>query len=190
MRALNLMVDIDEVIFPIGDSVHLISHEFGLHDNSEPWRNWSAHQQYGCHPDEWWPMWTIFAERGGYINTPPIPGRVEALRHLYLDGHTINLVTARGFMQHADEIRTWTAQWLEEFAVPHHRLVFARDKVAAQAETGAYDLAVDDSPKNYEHLLSAGVNVWLQTHTHNEAYEAECRVDDLWQFAKIAERLS
>ena len=190
MKRLNLMVDIDEVLFPLGDSIHALAHEAGLHDNSEPWLMWEAYLQYGCEPDVYWDLWGDFAAAGGYAHTPPIPGSVEALRHLYFEGHTINLVTARGFMKNAENIRRWTPEWIEEFAVPHHTLTFAKDKVAAQAELGAYDVAIDDSPKNYLALEDAGVNVWMQTHSHNQAFDATCRVRDVWQWAAIVDKVA
>lgn len=190
MKRLNLMVDIDEVIFPLGDSIHEIGHEMGLHDNSMPWSMWEAWHQYGCDAEAYWALWDVFVERDGYRQTPPIQHQVEALRHLYFEGHTINLVTARGFMAHADNIRLWTPEWLEEYAVPHHTLTFSKDKAAEQATLGAYDLAIDDSPKNYGTLLDAGVNVWLQDHPHNHDFDAECRVKDLWEWANVAAKLA
>lgn len=190
MKPLNLMIDIDEVIFPLIDSIHDLAFEAGLHDGTQPCSAWQAWEQYGCRQDQYWDLWVTFAARDGYTKTPPIQHQLEALRHLYFEGHTINLVTARGFMANADKIRKWTPEWIEEYAVPHHTLTFAKDKAGAQRILGAYDLAVDDSPKNYESLLDAGVNVWLQDHTHNAAYDADCRVPDLWEFARVAEKLS
>lgn len=193
MKSLNLMVDIDEVIFPLGDTIHAIGYEEGLHDNSMPWSMWEAWHQYGCDEGAYWRLWDIFVERDGYRQTPPIERQVEALRHLYFEGHRINLVTARGFMAHAEEIRLWTPEWLEEYAVPHHTLTFSKNKPAEQAVLGAYDLAIDDSPKNYLALEESGVNVWLQRHAHNTAFEADqdvAAVDDLWEWAKVVERLS
>ena len=190
MTGLNLMVDIDEVIFPLGDTIHAIGHAEGLHDNSMPWSMWEAWHQYGCDAEAYWRLWDLFVERDGYRVTPPIPGRLEALRFLYWEGHTINLVTARGFMKHSEDIRRWTPEWLEEFGVPHHRLIFAKDKVAAQAEAGAFDLAIDDSPRNYTMLENAGVNVWLQDHPHNRDFDAEARVADLWEWTTVVDKLN
>lgn len=187
MRALNLMVDIDEVVFPLGDSIHEIAHEFGLHDNSEPWKVWSAWEQYGCDPDKYWDLWITFAHRNGYLETPPIQHQAEALRHLYFEGHRINLVTARGFMANAENIKKWTPEWLEEWAIPYHTLTFSKDKPSTQNELGVFDLAIDDSPKNFEALADDGVNVWLQNHTHNKWFDTEFRVADMWEWVRIVE---
>lgn len=188
MTGLNLMVDIDEVLFPLIDSIHHLAFERGLHDGSAApeWAGWEA---YGCTEDEYWDLWVTFSARNGYLQTEPIPGQVEALRHLYLEGHKINLVTARGFFSNGDRVRRWTREWLKEFAVPHHALVFASDKVAAQAEVGAFDLAIDDSPKNYAALERGGVNVWLQDHPHNRDFTDARRVSNMWDLVKVAEGL-
>lgn len=190
MKPLNLMIDIDEVLFPLGDSIHEIGHEVGLHDNSTPWSQWEAWHQYGCDEGSYWELWKIFADRDGYTTTPPIPGQVEALRHLYFEGHRINLVTARGFFDNGDEVKAWTRQWIENFAVPLHSLTFTQDKVATQQGLGAFDLAVDDSPKHYSALEADDVNVWLQDHPHNRDFQASCRISNLWQFAATVKKVA
>lgn len=189
MKSLNLMVDIDDVLFPLIDSIHAIAVEEGLHDGSTG-PEWAGWELYGCTEERYWDLWATFSIRKGYLETPPIQRQVEALRHLYFEGHRINLVTARGFMANAKRIRRWTAEWIEEFAVPHHTLTFAKDKAATQAELGAFDLAIDDSPSNYTALEEAGVNVWLQHHHHNRLFEADARVNDLWEWVAVAEKLA
>lgn len=200
MKALDLMVDIDEVIFPMMHSVHQRAQDKGYHDGTADmaWAGWVHYRLPTGEPlpqDMYWDLWAEFALEGGYVNTPPIPGSVEALRHLMFEGHNIHLVTARGFMANADNIRAWTPQWIEEFAVPHKTLTFARDKVAAMAELGVvFDLAIDDSPKNYLALEQAGVNAWLQRHPHNRDFEASTpdvmAVDTVWDWARIVERVA
>jgi hypothetical protein len=171
----EVMVDIDDVLMPTIDSIHELARQAGLHDGTvEPsWAGWDA---YGCDEAVYWALWTQFAEEGGYVATQPIPGSVEALRRLLWAGHRIHLVTARGFMAHAEEIRAWTPQWVEEFAIPHHSLTFAQDKVAAMRSLvaprsdqayGAFDYAIDDSPRNIRALLEVGVDAYLLNHPHN-----------------------
>jgi hypothetical protein len=188
MTVLNLMVDIDEVIFPLGDSIHDLGHKAGLHDNSMPWSMWEAWKQYGCAEAAYWDLWADFSLSGGYTKTPPIQHQIEALRHLYFEGHRINLVTARGFFKNGVDVRRWTAEWIEEFAIPHHTLTFTKDKPGAQAELGRFDLAVDDSPTNYVALERDGVNVWMQAHPHNawfrRQHEDVAVVETLWDFAE------
>lgn len=182
LSAVDVMIDIDEVLMPTIDSIHLRAYEAGLHDNSEPMKTWAGYEQYGCPPGVYWDLWSDFALQGGYLTTPPIPGSVEALRRLYWEGHRIHLVTARGFMQHADEIRTWTPEWVETFAIPYHTLCFARDKVAIQGDLGVrFDYGADDSPKNFNALYADGVSMYLVNHPHNAEADIppERRVDSL-----------
>lgn len=188
-RTLDLMVDIDEVIFPMIDSIHQLAFERGLHDGTPKprWRGWEV---YGCSEQDYWDLWSDFALSGGYTSTPPIAGSVEALRDLAFEGHRIHLVTARGFMANAQRIRRWTPAWVEEFAVPHKSLTFARSKPDAMKELGVhFDLAIDDSPSNFQALQDAGVHAWLQDHPHNEEFETDFRVSHVSEWAMIAKRL-
>lgn len=187
-RPLELMVDIDDVVFPTMESIHLRAFEAGLHDGTAQmaWSGWESYtlpDGQPCPPQVYWDLWSDFALDGGYLHTEPIPGAVEALRFAMWEGHNIHLVTARGFMAHADEIRAWTPRWIETFAVPHKTLTFAKDKVGAMVELGVrFDSAIDDSPKNYEALDAAGVEVYLQDHEHNRGFDAERRVATLWEW--------
>lgn len=187
---LDLMVDIDDVVFPLIDSIHNLALEHGLHDGTEPMRQWEGWLQYGCPPERYWALWDEFTETGGYQYTPPIPGRAEALRHLHFTGHRIHLVTARGFMSHSDRIRTWTPEWVERFAIPHVSLTFAKDKVGAQIDLGVtFDAAVDDAVKNYEAMVAAGIPTWLMNHAHNEGHPTINRVPDLWTWARQVQEM-
>lgn len=188
-RTLDLMVDIDEVIFPLMDSIHQLAYERGLHDGTakQEWAGWKA---YGCTEAAYWDLWSDFAMAGGYTSTPPYDGAVEALRDLHFEGHRIHLVTARGFMKNASKIRRWTPAWIQEFAVPHASLTFARNKAHAMKELGVhFDLALDDSPSNFQTLQDAGVHAWLQSHPHNDGFETDFRVGSVAEFAMIAKRL-
>lgn len=192
----HLMVDVDDVIFPLLDSIHERARRAGLHDGSAKiaWRGWESYRLPNgepCPEQVFWDLWSEFALDGGYIHTPPIQEAAQALRWLHWEGHTIHLVTARGFMAHADDIRRWTQEWVEEFAIPHHTLTFERDKPAAQEALGVkFDFAIDDSPKNIAALTAAGVEAYLLDHEHNEADEEHRRVPDLWEWAYIIEKRS
>lgn len=196
-RPLDLMVDIDEVIFPMMETVHERARDKGYHDGSAKmaWAGWVHYRLPTGEPlpeDIYWDLWSEFALDGGYLHTEPIPGAVEALRWLAWEGHNIHLVTARGFMANAEKIKAWTPRWIENFAVPHKTLTFAKDKVAAQEALGVeFDSAIDDGPKNFTALAEAGVEVFLQDHEHNRDFEVdpERRVDTLWEWAYRLEKL-
>lgn len=207
----DVMFDIDDVLCPTIDSIHQLAYEAGLHDGSiEP--AWDGAGQYGCEPEAYWDLWSTFAASGGYVTTAPIPDAARALRELYWAGHRIHLVTARGFMAHAQEIRDWTPQWLENFALPWHTLTYAQDKVAAQVQvfdalgevervdhmadghvdpvrrtivSPKFHYAIDDRRKTIEALRDVGVKAYLLTHSHNRSEPSDHRVGSVTEFVHI-----
>lgn len=196
---LDVMWDIDDVIFPTMMSIHELARQAGYH-NGDVDPTWSGWEPYGIEPQAYWDLWSDFALANGYLDTEPIAEAVEALRRLYFEGHRIHFVTARGFMNHASDIRRWTIQWIEEFGLPWHSLTFARDKVAAQATLWPrfydervtarftfFDYAIDDSPKNVDQLRADGVDAYLLNHVHNKDYdpEAEHRVPSVEAFVDM-----
>lgn len=189
---LDIMIDIDEVLMPTVDEIHRLAFERGLHDGSRPYENWRGYEQYGCEPDVFWDLWSDFALADGYLVTAPKEGAAEGMRELYWAGHRLHIVTARGFMAHATQIREWTPSWLESFAIPFHTLTYAQDKVEAQGLIGAelgepigFDYAIDDSPRNYEALDTVGVGVYLHDHPHNAWFSGERRVANFGEFVDI-----
>lgn len=182
----NIMVDIDDVLMGTMQAIHRLAFEAGLHDGSvEPqWRGWEA---YGCEEQVYWDLWSDFALSDGYVTTPPIEEAAQAVRRLHFAGHNIHLVTARGFMNHAEDIRRWTVEWVEEWAIPHRSLTFAQDKPAAAIELIArpFDFAIDDSPKNVQALRDAGTEAYLLTHSHNRDHQGLPRVETVSEFADL-----
>lgn len=184
----DVMVDIDEVIFPWAEKIHEKCGLLGLHDGTKPWTSWQMWEDYGCTKDRWLDAIIAATSDGLYVATDPIPGAVEAINLLLWEGHRIHLVTARGFMANGREIRDWTRQWLDAYGVGRTTLTFAQDKVEAMdALEVRFDLAIDDSQKNWEHLTAAGINAWLLTAPHNVTIQTEKRVASLWEFAKIVQ---
>lgn len=184
---MHVMSDIDDVLFPLAAKLHSKAHELGLHDNTQAaLRVWHGYEQYGCTKEAWNEVFDALHAEDWYLTAQPVPGTVEALRRIAWEGHQISLVTARGFMGRAEEIRRWTQEWVEEFAIPG-TVTFARDKVAAQAELGKFDFAIDDGYHNFLALLKDGVNVFLQDQPHNdeELVPVGRRVYSVDEFADI-----
>lgn len=196
MTTLDIMVDVDDVLFPLAPGLHAKAHEMGLHDNTvealEVWHGWL---QYGVPKQRWLDAFDELLRDGFYVNALPVPGAVEAIRRLHWAGHRIHIVTARGFMEHGEIIREQTHQWLEEFAVPRDTVTFAKNKVGAMEDlfgsgegTGAYgrfDYAIDDGPHNYEDLDNAGVPVYLLNVPHNKDVDVPRRVATVDEFVDI-----
>lgn len=192
----DLMVDIDDVLFPWADGIHERAGAAGLHQG-QPYTQWSMWEDYLCSKEDWMRVVGEAAEDGFYVDTPPMPGSIEALRRLHWAGDRIHLVTARGFPwpgaehDHSEVIKEWTQEWVWEHAVPHATLTFAKDKVAAMHELGVFfDFAIDDGPHNFEALRAAGVKAYLLDRPHNRSFEV-CdapigeRVNSVDQWADI-----
>lgn len=186
MSGLDVMIDIDDVIVPWFETVDRRCRD-AWGDHHPPCRVWDMAGHYGVPREEWENVVISATADGLYTTTEPLPGSVEALRSLMWAGHRLHIVTARGFFANGDNIREWTRQYLDTFAIPHETLTFAKDKVAAQDELGVrFDYAIDDGVHNFEALYAAGVPVYLQTAPHNVDFVAPegRRVPSLWHFAQ------
>lgn len=187
MTVLDIMVDYDDVIIPWFETVdqHLVD-AWGAPET--PCRVWSMHDHYGRTREEWQVIVTQAVAAGLYTHTEPFPYAAEALRRLKWMGHRIHIVTARGFMAQGAEIRTWTREHAERFAIPYDTLTFAKDKLEAmEALEVTFDYAVDDGVHNFERLSDGGVNVYLHDASHNLTYDAPAgrRTPSLWSFVDL-----
>lgn len=189
---LDVMVDIDDVLFPWADTIHELARERGLHD-LETYTSWHMWEDYECTKEVWLDVVADAALSGMYEVTPPMPGAIEALRRLDFEGvANIHLVTARGFPLGGDDkshhdVRDWTDTWIHEYAVPHKTLSFAKDKVAIQEDLGVrFNFAIDDGPHNFEALHAAGIDVRLLDRPHNQSFEVSLeRVYTVDEFVDI-----
>lgn len=181
----HVMIDIDEPLFPWAHTIHEACREAGLHD-LPTWKTWHMWEDYGCEKDAWLEVVARLTADGMYLTAPAVVGAAEAVRRLYWEGHHIHLVTARGFMEHADDIRRWTPEWLAASGVPYETLTFSQNKPAVQEELGVrFDFAIDDGIHNYQALDNAGVQVYLLDQPHNAEFPAERRVFTMSEFADI-----
>jgi hypothetical protein len=177
----DIMYDYDDIVVEMVPALHRKAHELGLHDNSVPHLStWAGHEQYGCEEDEWWGVFDHLMAEGWYYNTPAAQGIKEGMERLKAAGHRIHILTARGFMNHADEIRKATYKNIEHLELPVDTITFNRNKVQGMIEAlggwtrlqprPQFDFAIDDGAHNYEHLDDAGVRVYLLELPHNEEW--------------------
>jgi hypothetical protein len=186
MTIFNVGVDIDDVLHPWFRTAHEICMAAGMTNGVEP-KTYAPHVEYGVPRGDWLATLDKAAMEGGLYDVPPIPGAVEALRRIYWAGHRISLVTARGTdWPSSDLIRQATEHWLEEFAVPHHDLVYTRDKDSAALEL-KLDWFIDDSVENYEAVAMASpmIEVYLLSAPHNLDYQTPFRLETLDEFADL-----
>jgi uncharacterized HAD superfamily protein len=118
----------------------------------------------------------------------PYPGAVETVRRWHEAGHFIHITSHRQVTCHEA-----TAQWLEQIGLPYHELYCSFDKVTRCQEI-AIDVLIDDSPRNIEQAIEAGIVVATLRHPWNRDV---CEVEDViaaddWDEleAKLAEVLT
>lgn len=186
-QTVDIMVDIDDVIAPWFDTVdELCAIAWNRPDLRGKCNQWSMWEFYEREKDEWVEVVESAIAHGLYTTVDPIPGSIEAVNRLRWFGHRIHMVTARGFMANAENIRRWTPEYLQRFGAGYDTLTFAKDKVAAQEALGVtYDYAIDDGGHNYEALNEAGINVHLCRAVHNAHLEVERRTGSMWDFANM-----
>lgn len=196
MTTFDVMVDIDDVIFPWADTIHERARAMGLH-NIESYSSWHMWEDYGVTKDAWLDVVSKAAWDGMYLDATPMPGSLAPLRHLAFEGHRIHLVTARGGAlandNSHDQIEEWTREWVAEHAVPHETLTFTKDKVAAQETLGVgFDYAIDDGIHNIKALQANDVKAYLLVRPHNLHLCVDQRfvVDSVAEFVEIIEAAS
>lgn len=175
---MRLAIDIDDVLFPWTFHAHNACEAAGI-TNGKTITRWGFHEDYGCTQEQLWEV--INREyRHGMLMRAPYPGVVAALADLRDAGHTIHLVTARGFEgKLAPMIRRDTQSWIAGFGVPHDTLTFARDKRVIAA-----DAFLDDGPHNLDAVMGFGVYTFLRDQPHNRHDDNHERVRDLSVFAE------
>lgn len=177
--SLRIGVDIDDVLFPWFDKAHDACVRAGVTNGITP-SQWQCWMDYGCTEDQWLEVMRVATLDGSLYTGDAYPGAADALRSLRDAGHSIHLVTARGFFQHGDLIRKHTVEWLEVADIPHDSLTFSKDKTLVRT-----DVFVDDSWRNVEQLTAAGVHTWLVDAPHNHTVTYPHRVPDVVEFARI-----
>lgn len=172
-------IDIDDVLYPWYDVAHRVCEAAGITNGVTP-ETWAPHEEYGCTDVEWLDALGAATLSGELYNAEPFAGVVDELARLHAAGHTIHLVTARGFMQHGTQIRDATVHWLAKWQIPHDSLTFARDKRAVVT-----DVFLDDAPHNYDQLVDH-TEVWLLPARHNAAHiEGRRSIASLREFVDL-----
>lgn len=174
--SLRIGVDIDDVLFPWFDKAHALCEEAGITNGVTP-TQWSCYLDYGVTLEDWLAVMEAGTLDGRLYSGEPYPGAVEALSRLREAGHTIHLVTARGFFAHGDLIRRHTIEWLADNEIPHDSLTFSKDKTFVRT-----DVFVDDSWRNVSDLVAAGVRTWMVDAPHNRSNEYHMRVPSVVEF--------
>lgn len=174
--SLRVGVDIDDVIFPWYARAHQLCVKAGITNGVSP-TTWSPHEEYGCTLQDWLDVMECGTLDDTLYSGAPYPGAIDALWRLRGAGHSIHLVTARGFFVLGRMIREQTINWLDDYGVPHDTLTFTKDKTIVRA-----DVFVDDSAKNVAELVAAGMSTWMVNQPHNATAIHSPRVNHVSEF--------
>lgn len=175
---MRLGIDVDDVLFPWFDKAHAACELAGITNGVTP-TQWACYNDYGVTLEVWLEVMRTATLDGSLYTGDPYPGVVDALRSLKDAGHTLHIVTARGFFQHGDLIRRHTIEWLADNEIPHDSLTFSKDKTLVRT-----DAFVDDSFKNCTELSAAGITTWMVDAPHNQHDDFPLRVPSIIEFAR------
>lgn len=190
-KIFNVGADIDDVLFGWYLQAHLACVAYGLVSANAPMpTTWHPFQEYPGEVtrERWLEAIDAVTLTGELYMHPPEEHAVRAIRQLAFDGHKIHLITARGFLNHADLIKGHTQDWLVEYGVPNDSLTFAKNKVIP-AQRYELDFFIDDNLDNYDALDLVGINVYLLNQPWNQVAEGPTdrrrRVDSVQQYVDI-----
>lgn len=176
---MRIGVDVDDVLFDWFGRAHAACEQAGITNGQHP-AQWQCWLDYGCTETEWLAVMEQATLDGSLYIGDPLPGAIDALRDLEGAGHTIHIVTARGFSAHGDLIRRHTVDWFREWDIPHHSLTFSKRKTLVQV-----DAFVDDSCKNVCELEAVGIPTWMVDAPHNQHVTDHRRIAHIREFADI-----
>ncbi len=148
---MRIAVDIDDVLYPWYDRAHEACLAAGLiPPGTPPPTSWQVHEDYQVSLEAWVNALEKPTLDGSLYDGAPYPGVLRSLERLVEAGHSIHLITARGWLAHGKVIKGHTIRWLEAWEVPYSSLTFAQDKTILMA-----DVFIDDSPRNIDALIAA-----------------------------------
>lgn len=168
-------IDIDDVIFAWHAKAHAACVKAGV-TNGKDAVSWEMHKDYGITLQEWLDVLEAATKDGSLYHGAPMLGTVTALQRLKDEGHSVHLVTARGFFSWGTLIRSLTVQWLADNEIPHDSLTFTKDKSLLRI-----DVLADDALHNVTAATEAGIATCHIGAKHNVGSE------HWWQARNIVE---
>jgi len=121
-------------------------------------------------------LWNTREPLGGW----PV---ISELRHLREAGHTLHVITNRGFGTHPGESHADTAEWLSLWKIPYDTLTFSGDKTIVHT-----DFMIEDNVDNYLALEKSGCAAVLINRPWNEYLKSAVRVFSVKEFVDLVLR--
>ena len=119
------------------------------------------------------------ANKAIFMDLGPLPGSKQAIRRLRKLGHTVHIITARGFGPNARPLTCW---WLDAYQIPHDSLTFAVDKRVIDV-----DFMLDDKPANVDDMREVGCAAYLLDCGRSDQVGHPYLVKDWAEFLAIVE---
>lgn len=180
--------DLDGVLYNFGDSVRRYLEFTG---QGHVWKSGPTKEAYWDFYKDW--GWTSkqfvdFCNEGadaGFIFTGPArPGAAEAVNAVKSMGHTIHIVTDRGFGSCPSVSHANTTRWLREHGIPFDSLTFSADKTVVKL-----DMMIEDKLENYDALVASDVYTFLINRAWNQVEgDNRNRIDELSEYVQAVER--
>ena len=150
-------IDVDGVLYDfVGELAEYISATTGrpLSELGPP-TTWDFYlEEWGYSKKEYHQFSEAAVASGSiFLSKDPLPGAKAALKRIRKLGHTVHIITARGFGPRA---RPLTAEWLHIKKIPHDTLTFAYDKRVMRV-----DVFLDDKPANVDEMREIGCDAYL-----------------------------
>lgn len=183
--------DLDGVGYNFGDSVRrYLEHT----DRGHLWKSgptpepfWDFYKDWGWTGKEFVEMCNDGADAGFIFTGPAREGFVDAVKRVKSLGHTIVIITDRGFGTTKEVSQGHTRDWLAQHEIPYDELHFSADKTIAPT-----DMFVEDKLENYDALVAAGVHTFLINRAWNvvDGGDSRMRISDVTEYAEFVEEYS
>lgn len=187
---LRVGFDLDGVLYNFGDSVKRYLDHVGQSDvwksgpTPEPY--WDFYKDWGWTSKQFVDFCNEGADAGFIFQGPAREGASEAVNAIKEMGHTIHIVTDRGFGSCPSVSHSATSRWLREHNIPYDSLTFTADKTVVRL-----DYMIEDKLENYDALEKSGVRTYLINRAWNKnpypsivSDDGRRRIDELDEYVQ------
>lgn len=187
-RKLRVGFDLDGVGYNFGDSVQRYLEMTGRGDlwksGPTPKPFWDFYKDWGWTGNQFLELCNEGADAGVIFTGPVRPNFVETVRAVKRLGHTVVIITDRGFGTTPEVSQNHTKDWLFKHDIPYDELYFSPDKTISPT-----DIFVEDKWENYQNLMNAGIPTYLITRAWNEDHATPNRISDISEYlAKVIDK--
>lgn len=182
---MRIGIDLDGVCYRFENAVRrhlMVNHGYTRESLPDP-IGWNLEERWGMNRDQF----RAFCDEGVdadiiFTYGAPYPKVIDGVQAIARAGHSIHVVTARGYGQPGAS-ESATARWLDTWNIPFDTLTFAHDKTVART-----DIMIDDKLENYDELEAAGTHAVLMDQKWNQDIpggKTRNRVKDMLEFADL-----